>query len=60
MARLVSALFRKLIPPRSSAQSLTAQWASSILRASRNSPGLQACGEVDEWFKSHAWKACLG
>jgi len=17
-------------------------------------------GEVDEWFKSHAWKACLG
>ena len=26
-------------------------------------PPLLQCappGEVDEWFKSHAWKACLG
>src|SRR6267142_1132651 len=58
LVRDESPLFRKPILYRKVAQTLTVQWASSILRASRKSRGQLPCGEVDEWFKSDAWTTC--
>lgn len=31
---------------------------AAIIRASRDQR--ENAGEMDEWFKSHAWKACIG
>jgi len=33
--------------------------ARGDMGASRRSAKMRGFGEVDEWFKSHAWKACV-
>src|SRR4029078_9539710 len=34
--------------------------AARVLRALARPSALTACGEVSEWLKEHAWKACVG
>gem|GEM_PF-5189711 len=54
-------------PGQHGAKRLVAVEANVSLRTLSEAVATKACsegcsksGEVDEWFKSHAWKACLG
>jgi hypothetical protein len=44
------------ILPRASWLGSASEWCAEWLPLVE----LRLVGEVDEWFKSHAWKACLG